>query len=234
MDCSAALDIGGRAFAIPVLKPIYGKRFGAGGYGGRFSVGRFRCYLHSRGSDFRDATCSLGKQTLRFLDQRSYWSTEYNPGMTDHVVSRRGYCFSGSLAADRDDAWRCFVGNLIYDPCFGSSGTPRVVTCPTATITTGTEIRLTRALPRSYANTRAPSINGLPWNIRLEGGQHCLFLTGATSVLDGRRLNYACSGGIKDPLWGAPNRSTEPWKITIGSPSASHLSAQIPLLELWY
>lgn len=30
---------------------------------------------------------------------------------TLHTQSKRGYCWTGSLAADRNDAWRCFVGN---------------------------------------------------------------------------------------------------------------------------
>ena len=70
-----------------------------------------------------------------------------------HVQTRSGYCYSGSLAIDRTDAWRCFVGNFIYDPCFSSSIAPGEVVCPDLAITGGIEINLTRRLPRRLADS---------------------------------------------------------------------------------
>jgi hypothetical protein len=40
---------------------------------------------------------------------------------TIHVRSRSGYCYTGSLTIARSDAWRCFVGNYLYDPCFSAN-----------------------------------------------------------------------------------------------------------------
>src|SRR4051794_37844520 len=37
-----------------------------------------------------------------------------------HTKTRRGECFTGSLATVRRDAWRCIVGNGLIDPCFSS------------------------------------------------------------------------------------------------------------------
>lgn len=72
MSCSAALHIAARAYSTPGLKIIFGPQFGGGGYGGPFHVGRFQCYLLHRGSDFRDARCSLGTKRVRFYDHRDY------------------------------------------------------------------------------------------------------------------------------------------------------------------
>lgn len=30
----------------------------------------------------------------------------------------KGFCWTGSLAISRDDAWRCMVRSNIFDPCF--------------------------------------------------------------------------------------------------------------------
>ena len=41
-----------------------------------------------------------------------------------------GRATKGSLADVRPDAWRCFLGNLILDPCFSNeTGTTGFVIC---------------------------------------------------------------------------------------------------------
>lgn len=54
--------------------PERGPQFGAGGFGGPFSVGSFHCFLHSRGSDFINAACASGHRYVRFYDHRQYFS----------------------------------------------------------------------------------------------------------------------------------------------------------------
>lgn len=126
---------------------------------------------------------------------------------------KRGSCFSGSNAASRNDAWRCTVGNFIYDPCFSSPRAPGVVLCPGEELRFAIKVNLTKGLPRRYANSRPPALDEQPWNLQLLDGEHCIFLTGATSVLQGRRLNYACERSHTTALWGLPNRGTQPWSI---------------------
>src|SRR4051812_41136067 len=54
----------------------------------------------------------------------SHLFTPYNLGeiATGVNVSKsgNGYCWEGSIADTRSDAWRCFLGNLILDPCFSN------------------------------------------------------------------------------------------------------------------
>ncbi len=54
--------------------------------------------------------------------------------------SASGYCWENSLADNRADAFRCFVGNSIYDPCFADQTSfARYVLC-----LWGAQIRSTR------------------------------------------------------------------------------------------
>jgi hypothetical protein len=81
ITCSDALRIGARAYALSGLEIERGPQFGAGGYGGPFRSGVFRCFLINRGSDFINARCSHGQQRVRFYDHRQYWSIP-TPGWT--------------------------------------------------------------------------------------------------------------------------------------------------------
>jgi hypothetical protein len=139
---------------------------------------------------------------------------------------KSGSCFVGALTTNRNDAWRCLIGNFIYDPCFSSAQAPGIVICPDATLHRGIEIQLTKGLPRHFGNKRPPSVHGQPWKIELAGGRHCIFLTGATGAVHGVRLNYACDRGAKFALWGFPSRRTEPWTILTAPFNATRLHAR--------
>ncbi|HUO69273.1 MAG TPA: hypothetical protein VMU39_00730 [Solirubrobacteraceae bacterium] len=79
MTCARAVRIGGAAYSLPGLRPIFGPQFGGGGYGGPFHVGHLYCWLDSRGSDFRNAACWHGKgrkrEYVKFYDHRDYYMT---------------------------------------------------------------------------------------------------------------------------------------------------------------
>ncbi len=151
-----------------------------------------------------------------------------------HASSRPGYCWTGSSTAARRDAWRCMTGNLIRDPCFSSSRRPGIVLCPNGPwLGTGVRIRLTKALPRRYANRGAPSLRSEPWAIELSDRRRCLLSSGATAVLEGRRLNYFCAGPGSEGLWGLPDRHTEPWTILTAPFQAVRLGARLPIRHAW-
>lgn len=149
------------------------------------------------------------------------------------VQSRSGYCFTGSVAANRSDAWRCFIGNLIYDPCFSSARVPGVVICPNRQVIGGIRIRLTRSLPRRFANRRPPSLANQPWNIQLADGRHCVYSSGATNVIQGVRLNYFCPAGTRYGLWGVPNRRVQPWTIRSAPFTARRLGRRRLIRHVW-
>lgn len=147
--------------------------------------------------------------------------------------SKSGHCFSGSLTINRSDAWRCLVGNFLLDPCFSSAAAPRVVVCPNLAVNGGTEIHLTRKLPKRFADTGSPSLRHQPWNIQLGSGRHCAFVSGASSVVGGKRLNYFCGRHSKDGLWGFPSRRAQPWTILIAPVRAHRLTRRAAIRHAW-
>jgi hypothetical protein len=152
---------------------------------------------------------------------------------TIHTRSKSGYCFTGSLTANRADAWRCFVGNYIYDPCFSSTLAGGVVVCPNLQVNGGIEIHLTKRLPLGMANAGALSLREQPWNIELTSGRHCAFSGGASNVTQGKRLNYFCGSNFHDGLWGYPDRRAQPWTILIGPFTATSLSQRRGIRKVW-
>ncbi len=147
---------------------------------------------------------------------------------------RRGYCFSGSSTAARSDAWRCITGNELDDPCFSTSITALSVICPAGPWqNAGVEIRLTKPLPRHYANRGAPSLHSQPWALELYDGHRCLLASGASTTVEGQRLNYFCTINSHLGLWGFPSRSTEPWTILVAPFTAKQLTQRAAIRHAW-
>jgi hypothetical protein len=137
-----------------------------------------------------------------------------------------GRCWEGSLVAPRREAWRCFLGNYIEDPCF-TAGYEDVI-CPTGGPWTGegVEIRLSEpvsSIPKANESQQPESIN--PWALELTDGKRCIFASGATSVVDSLRQNYLCPPLGTIWLYGSPKRETAPWTIYSATSSVSQLTA---------
>jgi hypothetical protein len=152
---------------------------------------------------------------------------------TLHTRSKSGHCFTGSLAINRNDAWRCFVGNFLFDPCFSSALAPGRVVCPNAQVNGGVELRLTKGLPRAMGNHKRPSLRDQPWDIQLASGRHCQFSSGASNFAQGVRLNYFCGAGAKFGLWGFPSRRSEAWTILSAPFTAKHLHTRAAISRAW-
>jgi hypothetical protein len=154
-----------------------------------------------------------------------------NPAIAVHRAA--GSCFTAAVTSVRSDAWRCLVGNDLYDPCFSSAAAPGVVICPNANPATGTEIRLTSPLPTAEAGHGSPSPRSRPWTLELFDGAHCSRVSGATSVVHGVPLDYFCAGNTRSGLWGDPRRRTEPWTILSGPVAATVLSRRVSVEHVW-
>ncbi|HVA93198.1 MAG TPA: hypothetical protein VNL71_25540 [Chloroflexota bacterium] len=119
-----------------------------------------------------------------------------------------GDCGMGeSQALDRSDAWRCIVGNVIYDPCFSTSPHATWVICavePGKPI--GIKVTLSKPLP-----THAPAKDQQPWFITLGDGTGCGFVSGATFGFGGQRANYGCTQN--DWLIGLPTTGKVWWAV---------------------
>jgi hypothetical protein len=155
-------------------------------------------------------------------------------GVSLQTKTESGSCFSGSDATQRSDAWRCSFGNELLDPCFSSPLAAGIVACPAAPwLHTGVTIRLTKPLPSAEADHGPASLARLPWAVELYDGSRCLLATGATTVLDGRRLNYFCGRQSKTGLWGDPSRTTQPWRIYRAAFTAKRLTQGVAISRAW-
>jgi hypothetical protein len=101
-------------------------------------------------------------------------------------------CEPGSEAIGQ--AYRCFAGNYVYDPCWAEKSATPTVLCVTDPWQ-HTDVRLTvsgglSAIP--YEGSAA----GEPWGVQLSDGQRCLLAQGAHSLFDGRVIDYYCGQNL--------------------------------------
>jgi hypothetical protein len=150
---------------------------------------------------------------------------------------QEGKCWTNSLAVWREDAWRCMVGNAIYDPCF-SSGESVICGASPVTSTVSFLLTLTEPLP-------APDVPqdtaGHAWLVELADGTVCEYATGATGGVGDDRINYFCPspdpsqyvvilGDLQpDTVWMAKRAV-----LTGGPPDPTVLeSAEVPIRTVW-
>jgi hypothetical protein len=101
----------------------------------------------------------------------------------------------------------------MYDPCFAESPRAGTVACAEGAFSKRITL-LTVTAPLTDTLKLTGQLWGLrlrsaPWGLRLVGGDTCVFVEGATDVVAGERLNYAC----RETRWiiGVPDRSTAIW-----------------------
>jgi hypothetical protein len=140
-----------------------------------------------------------------------------------------------SLALDRADAWRCMVGNEIYDPCFSDAPHATSVICDATPMKpTGIRVKLSAPLP-THGHTQGKQA----WILELGDGTICGFLTGATGGVADQRLNYGCTADTY--VIGDPQPVGKVWyatEVTVGSqftsqgPKPLHIFA-ISIATIW-
>jgi hypothetical protein len=149
----------------------------------------------------------------------------------------KGNCFDGSGADfGNANAYRCFSGHLIYDPCFAPDtlwqrARGETLVCiggpwePRVTLLTVIRLNKPEAFPGHPLPTREEMIayrkKANPWALELPGGIGCIFVSGASMELADRRYNYICFDE-DDPVYGEnhigwvlgdPNRSEPVWRV---------------------
>lgn len=144
--------------------------------------------------------------------------------------TRKGNCFTTSDTAERPDAYRCTVGNNIYDPCFMVNATQAL--CPVNGPWANQGLLLNgAALPSGTTPNQDGGTKGPPWAIQLADGTNCLEISGATSVTAGQRLGYVCPGGVG--LYGNVQRSSPTWMIYVGTAHSATLATK-PVAVAWF
>lgn len=104
--------------------------------------------------------------------------------------SKEGSCFANSVMSNSKDAWRCTVGNQIYDPCIvATDGKTLVCGVDPSKNTPGFSLTLITPLPTPEVSE--DMVNN-PWILETASGRLCSFAQGASGVVDDVRINYYC------------------------------------------
>jgi hypothetical protein len=185
-----------------------------------------------------DRTQPVPTSTAQLAPTSSHLFAPFNGGGVAAGVqvskNAKGYCWEGSIADTRPDAWRCFLGNNILDPCFSNeTGTSAFVLCADSPWSGVTKLTLTKGLPRSLGNPEANDpTSGRPWAIALADGKQCVALTGATGVIAGLGIDYGCTGG--GVLAGLPRRASGSWTIFYAQGFKAKALNEHPIAEAWW
>jgi hypothetical protein len=107
------------------------------------------------------------------------------------VAHRSGSCFTTSITVSATDAYRCFAGNSLLDPCFASPSSPSLLDCYASPWARAVQLRITGALPKGGTSL---SISR-PWAIELAGGLRCVATNGTPQLVRGVALTYQCADG---------------------------------------
>jgi Bacterial Ig domain len=171
----------------------------------------------------------------------------YQPKASLHTIAggSAGNCSAGSDSAG--NAYRCFAGNGVYDPCWADDGdgaTPAVICQGRPWETSATTLTLTQGGLEPFPSA-PPSIDqSEPWGVQLSTGERCLAAQGAHTTLDrGRRVvDYSCEqpGRRVDyrVLVRGIDRAHGSWTIRSAaySPSAHRykLGPVVTIVTAWY
>jgi hypothetical protein len=112
--------------------------------------------------------------------------------------TRDGSCWTDSVAVSRDGAYRCSVGNAIYDPCFTVAPNHDRLVCGAdpALKTRGFALKLTQPLPKLSQVTSQVE----PWIIKLADGSICEAMTGTLPAVNGQSARWSCAIHIRDQI----------------------------------
>ncbi|MBV8345317.1 MAG: hypothetical protein JO190_10040 [Candidatus Eremiobacteraeota bacterium] len=136
-----------------------------------------------------------------------------------------GACWTGSIASQRPDAWRCMVTNSIYDPCFSNPALSSVA-CPSDAFSKNVIlIVLDKPIPAHERNTGKAT----PWALQLANGARCYMATGATGEVGNMRLNYECSSN--GWVLGNPDKSRQPWQVFYSARSDGTHSSRVSVRQ---
>jgi hypothetical protein len=161
------------------------------------------------------------------------------------VLGGSAHCEAGSDSAG--NTYRCFAGNLIYDPCWTDNGyglAPAVVCERRPWETSITALTLENGGLEPFFGAAPSPAHMEPWGIQLATHERCTALQGAHDGFDGgkRIVDYACqkpNGRLDNRvLLRGINRSHRAWLITSATYEPSRgrykLGPKLAISTAWY
>ena len=150
------------------------------------------------------------------------------------------------------DAYRCFAGNGVYDPCWAdtASAPSLAVLCLAEPYDTKATMLTVSSSPTTVSGL--PVAGGLqpftsptpidrqrPWAVQLADGQRCAAVQSGASNFNGQRVNYECGANFNGPqLYGSFNESGAIWtaQSDTRNPATGALTAgpNEQIITAWY
>jgi hypothetical protein len=161
---------------------------------------------------------------------------------------REGACWAVSIAAPRAGAWRCTIGNAVYDPCFNVANKSKRLVCEADPVRGRAGFILKMAgPPPAEAPTPDLRVAAHPWVFTLENGLACYAMTGTVAMTKtGQPAPWSCVrtiGERAEPAGAVTSIETgKVWtakyfaESMLGPPpalSARLKSQQIPIVKAW-
>jgi hypothetical protein len=148
-----------------------------------------------------------------------------------------------SFAAPQSAAFRCRVGRVVYDPCFGDSPARiEFVLCPLRTpVSDVLRVDLPELPARSgglppQIEPQLPLLprpgRPWPWAVKTTGGLWCATPTEAIGTVGGMAIQYVCAGG--GILIGGLDRSRPTWTTRYAATRASRHFRRVAIDQAWW
>jgi len=143
---------------------------------------------------------------------------------------KHAQCNFGSEATG--DAYRCFAGNFVLDPCWVTNVKSSVDCATSPWSRKVARLHVTKGYDNTGFDQRHPFD---PWAVKLVTGKRCVWLQGATGAVHGKRISYSCGG--RNYLIGNVHKHPQPWRIqTARSTGGGHFTAGpwVKIARAWY
>lgn len=114
-------------------------------------------------------------------------------------TTKQGKCIGSSISQPfREDAFRCQVANILYDPCFTTNQENTMFCQMDPLVDDSFLIKLTQALPKPSLPKEIKT--NWAWFVELKDGTFCSPYTGARPIADGQQAYYGCQTGVETEL----------------------------------
>lgn len=114
--------------------------------------------------------------------------------VTSHAAGAS--CEPGSEAIGQ--AYRCFAGNGVYDPCWAEkAAAPTVLCVADPWLRTAAQLRVSSPLsPIPGEGGASTGQADQPWGVQLTSGQRCVLAQGAHNAFNGQVIDYYCTSRL--------------------------------------
>lgn len=132
----------------------------------------------------------LQRPSVDLKTETFYFAEQYNSSQDINKLPDIN-CWTHSASTNRSDAYRCMDSNYIYDPCFEPPFNHEIVICPNKP--DNSDSLYFKIDSNGLPIEKDFDFDSHPWFIKLYNGEDCRFVTGASPLIGGMRMDYTCN-----------------------------------------